>query len=391
MRIGLLTYHWVPNFGANLQTLSTFLYLKNNNFNPIIINWVPQDTKAWYVKTTDPRQFEVHSSFIKKHFELTREFNSYSELPQVLKDYDITQVVVGSDSLFNLQKPFFNLRKFNYYNPASDHVFPNPFWMKGLKYVPHVGLSISSQNCQYKDFKKNKVELGDALRDFRSITVRDDWTRKMVEYLTDGEIEPLVTPDPVFMFNSNVEPLYTKDELMKKYNLDRDYVLFCFNNGRMKASPKWISYLKEKFNQDGLLCVNLPKSTGGQDLDLDKKINIPLDPLDWYYLIKYTTAYIGVLMHPIVVCLHNSVPFFSFDDYGLRRPFDKSSKIFHILNKADFLENRFSLTHNVFYPDPQSVYDKISDFPTAKCDEFSMNQERDCINNITNLISCLLK
>lgn len=28
MKIGILTYHWVANFGANLQTLSTVCYLK---------------------------------------------------------------------------------------------------------------------------------------------------------------------------------------------------------------------------------------------------------------------------------------------------------------------------------------------------------------------------
>ena len=39
MRIGLLTYHWVANYGANLQALSTYCYLDNNGYNPIIINW----------------------------------------------------------------------------------------------------------------------------------------------------------------------------------------------------------------------------------------------------------------------------------------------------------------------------------------------------------------
>ena len=43
MRIGLLTYHWVANYGANLQALSTYCYLDNNVYNPIIINWVPND------------------------------------------------------------------------------------------------------------------------------------------------------------------------------------------------------------------------------------------------------------------------------------------------------------------------------------------------------------
>ena len=40
MRIGLLTYHWVANYGANLQALSTYCYLDNNGYNPISsLNW----------------------------------------------------------------------------------------------------------------------------------------------------------------------------------------------------------------------------------------------------------------------------------------------------------------------------------------------------------------
>ena len=43
MKIGILTYHSVYNFGANLQVLSTVGYLKNNGFEPIVINWIPED------------------------------------------------------------------------------------------------------------------------------------------------------------------------------------------------------------------------------------------------------------------------------------------------------------------------------------------------------------
>jgi hypothetical protein len=48
MNIGILTYHFVSNFGANLQTLSTFMYLKKHHYNPIIIDWVPYDLEKYY-------------------------------------------------------------------------------------------------------------------------------------------------------------------------------------------------------------------------------------------------------------------------------------------------------------------------------------------------------
>lgn len=39
MKIGILTFANVPNFGANLQALSTISYLQNHGYNPILIKW----------------------------------------------------------------------------------------------------------------------------------------------------------------------------------------------------------------------------------------------------------------------------------------------------------------------------------------------------------------
>ena len=48
MKIGILTYHFVSNFGANIQTLSTFEYFRNVGHDPVIINWIPTDLEQYY-------------------------------------------------------------------------------------------------------------------------------------------------------------------------------------------------------------------------------------------------------------------------------------------------------------------------------------------------------
>ena len=45
-------------------------------------------------------------------------------------------------------------------------------------------------------------------------------------------------------------------------------------------------------------------------------ISIPLSPLDWYALIKYSAGYVGSNMHPIVSSLANGVPCYSLDNWG---------------------------------------------------------------------------
>jgi hypothetical protein len=110
-----------------------------------------------------------------------------------------------------------------------------------------------------------------------------------------------------------------------------------------------------------------------------KVIAPPLSPIDWYALIKYSSGYIGENMHPIIVALHNAVPFFSFDSYGIVKykyqVNEKSSKIYHILDKAGFLYNRTTtLGKNYIFPDVSKVLEAVRNFDRAKCENFSEKQ-----------------
>ncbi|MCD8282795.1 MAG: hypothetical protein LUC22_06050 [Prevotella sp.] len=70
-------------------------------------------------------------------------------------------------------------------------------------------------------------------------------------------------------------------------------------------------------------------------------------------------------MHPIIVSLHNAVPFFSFDNYGLKHfngifASDKSSKIRHILALAGLSGQRVSCVSRRFKaPAPEDVYARL--------------------------------
>lgn len=133
MRIGLLTYHWVANYGANLQALSTYCYLDNNGYNPIIINWVPNDALADYQNSSSEEQLNAHHKFIKTRCRLTRQFSEQSEISAILNEEGITHVLVGSDALFNIIRPHFHLKTLSYSRPSSDHLFLIYIGERGLK------------------------------------------------------------------------------------------------------------------------------------------------------------------------------------------------------------------------------------------------------------------
>lgn len=387
-KIGLLAYHSACNFGANLQVYSTVGYLKKYGYQPLVINWIASDLEKIYHIQIPEAQVNVHREFINNYLPLTRLCRTSVDIANVIKEEQIDAVIIGSDAVAQhhpfLSRIFFPSRHIlSVAHYTSDRMFPNPFW--GIfvelldKKVPLVYLSASSQNSDYRYIHgRLKQQMREALQHYSYISVRDSWTQRMFSYLTgkDKYLFP-VTPDPVFAFNHNLfTSIPSKKEILIKYALPEKYLLVSFVNSFV-VKQSWLNRFKAVAEKDGYTCVAFPFPTGITFRHpFDKEIPLPLPPLDWYALIKYASGYVGQNMHPIVVSLHNSVPFFSFDNYGITHfkcfVNRKSSKIYHVLEQAGFLENHFSaLNYWVSRPTPQCVLDKIIHFNKEKCALFA--------------------
>lgn len=376
MKIGLLTYHAACNFGANLQALSTVSYWKEHGYEPVFINWMTKDLQEYYLKNTPKEQNEAHKAFRNQYFPMTRECHTDEEVAAVINEEGIEAIVVGSDAVMKTN-PIWSRYKFptrkvvSVYHPTSDSICPNPFW--GSYYpllgrdIPLCYMSASSQNSPYKSSNKEERQLAkELLSRYTYISTRDDWTSKMVEWLTGGSKRPPVTPDPVFAFNYNVKEQPTEGDIRKRFGLEDNYCLFSFHSTRA-VNMEWLQQMKEKMYERGVTCVAFPFPQGVNfNHPFDKEITLPLSPMDWYALIKYAYAYIGENMHPIVVALHNAVPCFSFDNYGIIKYHfivnEKSSKIYHILNKFGQNENRIALFGRYAMPTPQYVLEKLDGY-----------------------------
>ena len=389
MKIGILTYHSVYNFGANLQVYSTVGYLKNHGFEPIVINWIPEDMEARYDRTIPPEQARSHKLFIKNFLPCTEICRTNEDIATVIKKENICGIIIGSDAVLQhipfLSRLRLTRRGIILEKPESDILFPNPFWGSFIPYlkesIPVVVMSASTMHSQFKYIRgRLKKQINCSIRQFNSITVRDEWTRSMVKYLTFGTIVPPITPDPVFAYNQNIKEQYSKEEILIKFSLPENYLLISFRRQNY-VTKNWLNSFKliaEKYN---LLCVVLPMPGGIKfDHPFSSVIGLPLSPDDWYGLIRYSSGFVGENMHPIVVALHNEVPFYSFDSYGIiKYKFfvnEKSSKIYDILSNAGFLNNRISVLGKGYKcPTPEEVFCRINDFDFSKCHLFSINQQ----------------
>lgn len=389
MKIGLLAYHAVCNFGAMLQLLSTYMFLKNHGHEPVIINWVAKDLENYYAQNTPISQIENQLKLRLQLWKETALCRTIKDVANIISNEQIDAVIIGSDAVAQhhplFERIVFPCRNIIAINSVtSDVVFPNPFWGIWTDYldkpVPVALMSAASQDSKYKYIsKKLRKQMKERIMAFSYVSVRDVDTQKMFSFITEGQCCPSVTPDPVFAFNQNAASLVpSKEVLMKKYGLSGKYMLISFKNEkRCNVSQTWLNKFQDIAKHHGIQCVSLPFSTSLSAGELENKIALPLNPIDWYALLKYSCGYIGNNMHPIVVCIHNSVPFFSFDNYGTKHANglfcdSSTSKIRHILKVANLLDCRIA-SNSLFRrtPSPEHVFNKLQTFDKAKCKNFA--------------------
>ena len=391
MRVGILTYHCVPNFGAQLQAMSTVGYLKRMGHTPVLLHWYPKDLEDVYRRRVSKEQLVCQMQFAEDNFPLSSLCRNEEQLIKEIERQQLDFIITGSDALFRYvplcdRKRSFSKRRLRFINnfTSCEDLKGNPFFCgyygELSRQIPVVAFSVSSQSCPYhKMTEEEREQMGQYLRNFAKITVRDYWTKQMVEEVTGLNGIP-ITPDPVFAFNQNCYiPIPSKDDLEKRFSLPEHYVLFSFSTNQMPL--EYIRSMMTCCMENGLTPVGLPEPEGLGDFGFEKSASLPLSPVDWYSLLMNADGFIGTRMHPIIVCLHNSTPFFSFDGNGTFDTYgkfiSKSSKIFDVLEQAGFENNTYALRSKFQKPDAKQVVKLLISFDKNKCGFFANLKRED--------------
>lgn len=380
MKIGILTYHFVSNFGANLQTISTYYHIESTGNVPFIIDWRPEGLESYYNTVVSREQNEAFFSFARKHYKnITSVCRSSEDIAEAIDKEELDLVIIGSDAVLTylpiLCRYRITRKGPKYIKPNADYNFPNAFWGDFFPLVKRpIKMAIMSGSAQNTDFSKiffKKSKFANALMNFSYVSVRDIWTKKMLSFLTKQCIDAKITPDPVFAFNFNVKASISKEEILSRFNLSPDYVLLTIDNGRF--SREWKRELEEEFVKNDIVLYELGQANKTPSCVLKNRIEFPIDPLEWYFLIKYAKGYVGELMHPVLVSLHNSTPVYVVDTYGFKDRKNEyginteSSKTFQIINRFGLLDNYYNVNSSSAIEKPCMVVSKIMSFDKMKC------------------------
>ena len=376
MNIGILTFYKVANFGANIQGVSTYYYLKKIGYNPIFLNYVSVKTEnsleESYKKSV---QTKAHIDFVKSYIENQTEnlYNS-DDVVAAIDKYHIDAIIIGSDAVVQHHPLLSRIHKgrrkpFYIAHPAPERMFPNPFWGCGFAdKISTVMMSVSSQNPKYSQFSKSlKSRMFETLNNMKYISVLDTWTLNMMKAIGVNQ-DVKVTPDPVFAFNYNAGHLVpSEDDIRKRFSLPKAYVLVSLHS--QSLTLKTLDELNSMFKAAGKTCVAFPMPGGVKyQHHFDYEIKVPLSSIDWYALIKYASGYVGSNMHPIIVSLHNAVPCFSIDHWGTKDFFnrtvrDGSSKVEHIMGVFGLKNYVKPIDNDICYVEASVIVDAIQKFP----------------------------
>lgn len=212
MKIGIITFHNVINYGATLQALALQESIRKKSQDVSIINYTPIDVFSAYkpfsliknkryaknslkraVKSvaSDARHFwfiskrnKTFNEFGKKYFNYSGEAcQSLDKLKKSLPDYDVC--FAGSDQIWN---------------PDITYGFDSAYFLDfGKKNMVRASYAASIGRETFNS--KEKQVLCEYLNEFDYISLRERTAQNLLNTLTDKPIE--VVLDPTLLLNAN--------------------------------------------------------------------------------------------------------------------------------------------------------------------------------------------
>ena len=310
MKVGVITHYGLPNFGANLQALSTSLALKRMGHQPVIIDYKVREIDKLYESKTSSEQISQHDQFVESYLNTSDACYSTEDVIKVAKKENLDAVLSGSDAVLRLD---------NKAGDREDKRFPNPFWLTWAKEAGISYKGLIAPSCMGSNFlvQPSKVKKGikKSIETLNYCGVRDSWTAFMLRCCGASGDNVNFCPDPVTQIVTN--GLCDMLPEIKKPN--GKFILIGLYE--KTATNEWIRELLAEIKDRGYTTVGFPQPEHPSKINADVTVDLPLSPLEWLAWLNASDGYIGVRFHPIVISQALGKPFVSLDHYDRGVPF----------------------------------------------------------------------
>lgn len=305
MRIGILTWYFAMNHGARAHTYALLHTLRNMGYDVEIIayrSWKSyvEVEPYWFVSRNIPvmmrrLKYRLYFSRTEKDYGfLSKPVHSAKEIDAL--GYDL--VILGSDEIFNI----------NHLITSKDYTY----FGVGIKKTPKIAYAVSCGQSAV-DIKWPK-EVIEAVRDIKTIAVRDRNSKEIIENNTGRKAEIVLDPTLLYDFKELQDPDWNH----------WNYILIYTFGGVDDYKDEILTYAKEsglkivcignRFNWADI-CVQYPKQK------------------TWYAAFANAALVITNSFHGTIFAIKNRVPFVN------TLMADKETKISNLLNQMDLRFN----------------------------------------------------
>ncbi len=392
MKVGILTYHSSYNFGANLQTLAVQELLRSRGCRPVVIDYRIPEKMAMYRATVPPEQAEMHEYFIEKYLHTSPQFSCAKDVHEYCSD-GLDAVFVGSDAVFRLVPRYVPKRLLrdllrrntsSFWNQPTDRmpVYWLPWRKNGAREPARVSIAASTVGTPFFFLEKSlRRQACNCLYDFDFVSVRDDWTRLMVDWLSHGKINPAICPDPVLCLNDYFN--IPKEEIP---DVDVSKTIL------ITPSPdrRWITEFRKVVHDHGFSICNLPNPDNVFDFDeSDFTFDLPMSPLAWYSLLAGSAGFIGSRFHALISCVTNNTPVISIDLSRTRRLLKVRSKTYDLCKRAN-AEVRYKPVQWLTRARPGTIFKLLMDQASqTHMDMYAEHAKAHIVSVVDDIMECV--
>ncbi|MDZ8027678.1 MAG: polysaccharide pyruvyl transferase family protein [Nostoc sp. DedQUE11] len=348
MKIGILTFHHINNYGATLQACALWSFLNSQGYDVEIIDYRPLKIVWKYLRpliplkkpekvfVNIPRAWKMRR-FLLSHVKLSnKKFYHKKGLKYYHNKYDV--LICGSDQIWCLDS-------FRGFDSAFFLDFVSNQTTRKISYAASFGNTVNLGIYQEKIYH--------LINQFQTILVRDSNSAKIINYECNKKVIKVL--DPTFLIN--YDSIKTTPKITVKYLL-----LYI----HAEIEPEEEEFIKTLANSENLTIVSVDKPNKLAQINLESA-----SPKEWVGLYSQASYIVTNTYHGTIFSIIFQKPFNVF----LRS--EKQNKVTDLLKDLN-LENRiFSVREK-----PQSLHQEIFDIDyesVSRILEFKVLESKKCL------------
>lgn len=352
MKVGIITIHNSPNYGACLQSFALYQYLKLQDYNVEMIDLhrpYHADYKQSHKYVTYAESMLPLAQRLKRKIKRLINKSKQQQIPPQKVFNPAIKKIESFNSQIKLSKPFYGVDEL-YSNPPQYDIYitgSDQVWNPSQKYCiePYFltfvkqGKRISYASSIGQEFLPNKVakDYKRWLKYYDAISVREQKAQKLLCALTKRDIEKVSDPtfllDVDFWQNLSIKP--ETDNYIMLFTLEKD------NNQ--------LSYAKKIAKESGKRLIVISQWNNNQDTDSDCIWINDAGPKEWLGYIAHANMVITDSFH----CSVFSIILGANNFYAYIAPWNNRG------NRIRELLNDFSLNQHLLKSDLSQSYTEL--------------------------------